>query len=227
MYCAIIGDMIDSRFIEDRSSIQRRYVDVLDTINKEYESNIAACFKIRDGDGFHGLLKDTDKVMEIILRIRLALTPVQIRIGIGVGTINTEIKRLEIQQIDGRAFVIAREALDCARDREKKYEAVFQNTSIRYEKHFQEIDHPVSAENAIEDLINLTLCACSLIEKSWSEKQAEAINLKIKELSQREIARELNIEQASVFSRLKLADFYTYRYCMNQIQQYINMMWRV
>lgn len=225
MYCAIIGDIIDSRLIRNRSEIQKKYIEVLDEINEEYASRIASRFKTRDGDGFHGLLSDPESVLEIILKIRLALAPVQIRVGIGIGSISTEIDPYEVQAIDGNAFIIARGAMDDAREKEKKYESIFQQTVLRFERYAASAEYMKSRANAIEELINLNFCTCSLIERGWSEKQAEAIKLKIKGMSQREIAKALNIQQASVYARMKSSYFYTYRYCTIQIQHYISMMW--
>lgn len=225
MYCALIGDIIDSQLINNRNSIQKKYIEAFQIINQKYEQDIAANFKIRDGDGFHGLLKTTEHVMEIILWIRLALVPVQIRIGIGIGEIDTEINKNEIQEIDGKAFNIARKAMDFAHEQEKKYESISQNTVISFYKSSSDETSSSICYEQVEELINLNFCTCSIIEQSWSEKQAEVIQLKMKELSQREMATELKIKQASVYSRMKLSNFYTYKYCMNQIQKSIDKLW--
>lgn len=226
MYYALIGDIIRSQLDRERSITQKKYIEVLEEINNSCDCHIAARFKIRDGDGFHGLLLDSEKVMEIIMKIRLALAPTQIRIGIGVGNIRTEINKYKIQEIDGNAFNIARAAMDDAHAQEKKYESVFQHTILRFDNSFRDSENDALYTDAIEDLINLTFCTCSLIERGWSEKQAEVIKLKMNGLSQREIAHQLHITQASVYARIKSSEFYTYRFCTEHIQLYLNSLRR-
>jgi hypothetical protein len=225
MYCALIGDMIDSRLLDNRNPIQKKYVDTLQEINEKFSSSIAADFKVREGDGFHGLLNTPKDLMQIIMIIRLALIPAKIRIGIGIGDITTEIKKLETQEIDGPAFVTARNAMDFARIQEKKYESISQNTIIGIDKYPMTNYGLQSEAEQVMDLINLNFCMCSMIESSWSEKQAEAIQFKTQGLTQREIAKHLKIYQSSVAGRLKSSDYYTYKYCTNQIQSHIDKLW--
>lgn len=227
MYCVLIGDIIDSRLLNNRFAVQDKYINVLEEINKEFDSYIASRFRIRDGDGFHGLLNSPEVLFDIILKIRLALAPVQIRIGIGIGDINIEIKRYALQEMDGEVFNIARDAMDYAKDKEDKYESIFQYTALRFLKNAScQTVCELKEQEAIEDLINLVFCNCSIIERKWSTKQIEVISLKTKGMTQREIAQKLNISQPAVTLRLKTSDYYTYRYCTKQIQQYLSVLWR-
>ena len=226
MYCALIGDMIGSQSLENRNIKQRKYVEVFKEINEKFSSHIVADFKVRDGDGFHGLLNTPENIMQIILMIRLALVPAQIRIGIGFGDITTEIRKAETQEIDGPAFIIARRAMDFAREQEKKYESINQNTILGIEQYSKTYNDSRFETKQVMELINLSFCMCSMIESSWSEKQAEVIKLRTQDLSQREIAKQIKIYQSSVAARLKSSDYFTYRYCMNQIQNHIDSLWR-
>lgn len=227
MYCALIGDIIDSRSLENRIETQRKYVDAFQQINEKFGTSIVADFKVRDGDGFHGLLNTTKNVMQMILIIRLALVPVQIRIGIGIGDIATDIKKTETQEVDGSAFVNARNAMNFAWEQEKKYESINQNTILSVDKNLTCYSNNSIEATQIIDLINLNFCMCSIIEKSWSEKQAEVIKLKLQNLSQRAIANQLKMGQSSIAARLKSSDYYTYNYCTNQIQNYIDILWGI
>ena len=58
MYYAIIGDIIDSKTIKDRLSIQNKLTNCLNVINQTYHDEIVANFTITLGDEFQGLLKD-------------------------------------------------------------------------------------------------------------------------------------------------------------------------
>ena len=56
MYFAIIGDIIASKTISNRSEVQNHLKRILDQVNEEYKSNIASRFSITLGDEFQGLL---------------------------------------------------------------------------------------------------------------------------------------------------------------------------
>ena len=90
-YIAIIGDIKESRKINDRNNVQNKLKAVLIKINQKYESAISAKFTITLGDEFQGLLCVGENVIDIIEEIRREMSPVQIRFGIGVGEINTDI----------------------------------------------------------------------------------------------------------------------------------------
>lgn len=55
-YIAIIGDIKDSKKIENRNLIQGKLNYVLNQINKMYSSDISAAFITTLGDEFQGLL---------------------------------------------------------------------------------------------------------------------------------------------------------------------------
>ena len=52
MYFAIIGDIIASKTISNRSEVQNHLKRILDQVNEEYKSNIASRFSITLGDEF-------------------------------------------------------------------------------------------------------------------------------------------------------------------------------
>ena len=55
-YIAIIGDIKNSRKIDNRKEVQTKLNGVLDEINQTYCEEIAAGFLITLGDEFQGLL---------------------------------------------------------------------------------------------------------------------------------------------------------------------------
>ena len=112
MFCAIIGDIVQSRKFNERSKIQDKLRAALDSINEEYDELIASKFIITLGDEFQGLLKTTDKLIDIIYRIVMEMHPVKIRIGIGIGDILTEINKEMSLGADGPAYHNARKMLD-------------------------------------------------------------------------------------------------------------------
>ncbi len=160
MYCALIGDIINSRSIEDRSNMQDSFEEILNSINSTYSSTIEAKFTITIGDEFQGLLKEPYHLFNIIDKIKMKLYPTQVRFGIGIGKMATEIKSYAIGS-DGPAYHVAREAIDEIKQGEIKYEQpirdILVNSTLLNEDEFNELD-----------ILNSILSTCYFIESKWS-----------------------------------------------------------
>lgn len=104
MYFAIIGDIIASKTISNRSEVQNHLKRILDQVNEEYKSNIASRFSITLGDEFQGLLHSAAHLFELLDTIQFQLYPTKIRFGIGVGDMNTEIIQETSMGSDGPAY---------------------------------------------------------------------------------------------------------------------------
>ena len=230
MYCAIMGDIIDSRnIIEDRSAVQERYKAAMQSINDQYKNVIESNLSIIEGDGFYGLLHSPEKLMDILLDIRLAILPYQIRIGIGIGDIGTVIIKDESNVIDGRANATAREAIDCLSENKKKYETVYRTTMLMIDDkaYDQAADSKtIKMCKTYETLINTIFCACSGIEKKWNRIHADTIELKKEQYTQREIAVKLGITQPAVQGRLAAADWYAYVLYLQTIESGLAELWK-
>ena len=242
MYCAIMGDIIKSReIIEGRGETQERFKSAIKNINDKYANSIKSNFTIMAGDGFYGLINSCENLLNIILEIRLAIAPNQIRIGIGIGSIDTKIEKNNSELIDGRANSTAKEAIDYLSENEKKYESVYRTTFLKvdsrnydkllevYEKKYS--DSPELGIDAVkkcekyEKFINTIFCACSGIEKKWEIIHAATMKLKANKYTQREIAQKLGISQPAVQKRLISSDYYLYEHYMQVIESGINEIW--
>jgi len=204
IYFAIIGDVVDSRNIDNRDEVQKQYVKIISKINKKYSNDIASKFLITLGDSFQGLLKNTTHLLKIIEEIEEALSPIKLRFGIGIGKINTSIIIEDSSLIDGPAYHNARFAIDSikASNRKKTYILVH------------------SDNNTLDNLINSSLSLCNHIKSEWTDKQKEVIKLYTKKnKNQTYIATELNIKQPSVNSRLQSSNIYLYTESMENINK--------
>lgn len=92
-YFAVIGDIIDSKKIDNRYQVQKTLETCLNDLNNEYQAVLVSKFSITLGDEFQGLLSLDAPLFQIIDRINLAMQPYQVRFGIGVGKILTDINR--------------------------------------------------------------------------------------------------------------------------------------
>ena len=103
-YAVIIGDIVNSRAMDNRGEVQKRFRTVLSDINTKYKAYISAEFKITLGDEFQGLLSDRRNIFRIIMEIEDLMQPVRFRFGIGIGTIDTDINYGDSSEIDGPAY---------------------------------------------------------------------------------------------------------------------------
>ena len=111
-YFAMIGDMVSSRQIKDRSEVQSKFTAVLEAINKHYRFDLASKFVVTLGDEFQGVLHSAANICEIIDTISTNLYPVRFRFGVGIGKITTEINPESSLGADGPGYWYAREAIN-------------------------------------------------------------------------------------------------------------------
>jgi len=167
--------------------------EVLKYINKNFAGEVASNF-VRTIPGanskyeFQGLLKTNRKLIDIILKLMIGIK--EVSLGIGEGLLKTEIKELAIG-MDGPVFYRARKALE---------KAIQQNYQIQYKNGNEVLSQYIS---------DLLLLIIDIVEH-WTEKQLEAVNLKKKEFSHREIAEKLNKSRTAITNRLARADWKTY-----------------
>lgn len=201
-YVAIIGDIKNSKKIIDRKNTQDKLNNVLKMINEKYEEEISAKFMITLGDEFQGLLYGGKRVLDIIEEIQMEMYPVQIRFGIGVGEITTNINSEMAIGADGPGYYKARAAIENIKQSEQKN--MTQSSDIRIE---------------IEDdeyLLSLTLntifLLMTVIQRNWSQRQREIIWEYDKYgCNQSECAKRLNITQSSVQRSLTSGNYYAYK----------------
>ena len=209
-YIAIIGDIIESRKLVDRYEWQKKLSAVLETVNTRCASDISSRFMITLGDEFQGLLHDGSHVMEIIEFIQIEMYPMQIRFGIGIGKIETEINHLLPFGADGSAYHNARKMIDELKKNEKKKKASDANIMISSDGDYSET----------EILLNTILSLCAAIRKRWTARQREiAFDCLINGESQRKAAQRLHISQPAVQRHLASADYYTYKKSMDAVAQ--------
>ena len=201
-YIAIIGDIRYSKNIQDRGNIQRKLNKILNALNENYGSDIAAKFVITLGDEFQVLLHNGDHLLEMIRAIQRQLYPVEVRFGIGIGDITTPIKKTAAIGADGPAYYAAREMIDELRIMEKKLKHPAPDVKVGYyeQKDDLELEH-----------LNAFFRLNKLIDNSWSDEQRATVMEAISNNdSQSEIARRLGTTQSTVARRLAMANFITY-----------------
>lgn len=223
MYFAIIGDIIDSKSIKDRWSAQKNLEQALNAANSIYFRCLESKLTITLGDEFQGLFNNANQLLEIMDQIRYRVHPINLRFGIGIGNMSTEIVHEKSMGSDGPAYWAAREAIQYVHDKND-----YGNSSVCVR-----LFHEKEAPNQMIDIINSTLRLCDRIEKSWTQSQyafVREVILKYKygnegEYYQREIAKEFGISPQMVNSKVKNTGLATYVEARRSIEKLLQSQW--
>jgi hypothetical protein len=113
-FVAVLGDVVRSRRHPDRAILQRSVAEAMDLANAKHDTIQALTATI--GDEFQGLYDGVAAALDATLRVRLALLHrVDVRFGIGWGSLTAhDPDRAPFEQ-DGPAWWAARDAIDLAR----------------------------------------------------------------------------------------------------------------
>lgn len=217
MYCAIIGDIVESKKIKNREETQEKLKLLLDQLSKKYDQEIASKFTITLGDEFQGLLVSPKFIIEIIDEIKAKMYPVEFRFGIGMGDILTPVNKELAIGSDGPAYHIARDCINSIKDSDSKYEQVKQDIRIGSNQPDQ--------LNSL-NLINASFAQCYFTQKNWTDKQREVVTLLMKkEVSQRVLAKELGLTQSSINRRLNTSGYLVYNHLKICLKELIIELW--
>jgi hypothetical protein len=177
-YCAIIGDIRDSRQMPQRFKVQNKFLHAMFMINKEFSSDITSRFLITLGDEFQGLLDNASKSYQIIQRIQNIMDDTTFAFGIGIGTLATKVRKESALGMDGECFYRARAALSHAKSIQRQVVYNFNDSA--------------------EPLINAII---GIFERQWSaldKRQKQIYNLRKQNLLQAEISKKLGITQQAI-----------------------------
>ena len=201
-YIAIIGDLKNSRILNDRNRVQNQLKNLLNRVNEKYSEDISAKFMITLGDEFQGLLHDGAHVMDMIEEIQREMHPVEIRFGIGVGPITTDINVEMAIGADGPGYYKARQAIDFLKENEQK--SMTHASDIRIE---------FDGDNAeAAAVMNTVFSLLTVIKAHWTERQREIIRDTMENKdSQAKSAVRLKVTQSSIQRGLTGGNYYTYK----------------
>ncbi|MBM6613782.1 hypothetical protein JTF06_02600 [Desemzia sp. RIT804] len=213
LYAAIIGDIKHSRKIANRKEAQEQFRFVLQSINEKYADDIASQFIITLGDSFQGLLKNKQSIMNIIFEIELAMSPIELRFGIGLGDVSTTIQRENSMEMDGTAYHRARQMIETIEDNETKYTKRETNMMIFSGDDYQQTDQ----------LLNTILSLATALKSKWTDRQKEVMYAYFTNgENQYKTAEALGIGQSSVNKALNAAKYYTYKTAFTNVSLFLS-----
>lgn len=107
----LIGDIIASRKVQDRPSIQKKLKAALRQVNRR-NANVLSPYTITLGDEFQAVFDRADGLFTDMISVLAALFPEQVRFSIGVGALDTPVNRKQAIGMDGPAFYLARRGIE-------------------------------------------------------------------------------------------------------------------
>ena len=201
MYLALIADVIDSKMVQERFDLQKQLEKTLQTMNELFGEFIASNFTLTLGDEFQGLLKVDAPVFQIIDTLRSELTPTQLRFGIGLGEIVTDIDPLQSIGADGPAYWNARAAINLVHQKND-----YGNTQIYFSCGKEKQDF----------FVNALIASGEAIRSGWRGSQEEILLDLLKRcvysenFSQQDLAQSLEINTSALSKRLKSSSIRVY-----------------
>ena len=207
-FVAVIGDMKDSRHLENRKEVQVRLQGILDRLNEKYKDEIVSRFLITLGDEFQGLLSSGKYILDMVNEIRMEMYPVRLRFGIGFGQITTDIRTEMALGADGPGYYRAREAVELLKEREKKKRSVLAELCLKMDETHRDK----------EILLNTVFDLMYVVESGWTDRQREVIwDMLLHGDGQQNTASRLDITQSTVQKTLAAASYDTHDSAMKNV----------
>lgn len=182
---ALIGDVVGSRHLENRSKLQRRLLAKTRELNRRLRAPLVGDLALIRGDEVQGLLRHPDCAVDIVWELSEAIFPARIVFGLGFGSISTDLYA-DVTQIDGPAFHRARSALE---------EVATDGWLVAH------------GFGESEDFVLTTLFTLmQAIRARWTEKQLGYVR-EARRRAQKEVAQHFGVSSSTVSESLKASAF--------------------
>ncbi|OPJ57431.1 SatD family protein [Clostridium oryzae] len=231
IYSVINMDIVNSRNSENRAELQEQLKHYFKHLNLEYNNILVAPITFTLGDEWQIVLRCCSETYNIFSKIKKFLRKhnAAAYCGIGIGTISTK-ESEDTRQMDGKAFIYAREALNTLKANSKISKEHIKTKDCKTlligetidmtdfykesEELNEELDHSeVAATSSIEidivDLINTVIQNNELLESRLTDKQVEVIDLYEKYGSYKSIERRMpEYSKSNISHKLSSANYF-------------------
>ncbi len=184
VYLAIIGDVVRSRQVADRASLQARLAEALARLNDDAQANLAARFVLTVGDEFQGLLASPGRLVPMLSALRTATHPNELRFGLGIGELATSLQP-DALGMDGPCFHRARAAIERAEAR---------GTTVEVEA------------GAPVPVFGVYAILYAALRAGWTERQRQVLDMAMGGMSGKDIAARLEVTPSAVSQHLSAAN---------------------
>lgn len=216
-YYALVGDLKQSRQSSNRKTLQELLLGTMDSLNMRYAEHMAAFLMVNAGDAFQGLFFLDAPMLEICDRIRYALSSQSgIRMGIGFGTIQTNIERKQSILADGPAFWNARYAL--AQVQEHDY----------YNTRTLAVRMGENCHNQLETLVNQVLVLQDQVASKWKNTQLQLARHYLSihgyaRVSQTQVAKEMKLSTQQVNTTVQAMGWFAFLDTRKETERVLQM----
>ena len=182
MYIAVIGDIVESRRLKNRSAFQRKFESAISVANGR--RNTESPFTITLGDEVQALYRTSVNLFDDLIEMTAQLHPVRIRFAIGIGPLETAVNHRAAIGMDGPAFHIARHEIELMKETGRRLAIQASNPAVI---------------RLVRDAADLW----SLHTNPWQTRRWKILAAMIDEIPADQIARELNVSTVAVYQNRK------------------------
>lgn len=186
---ALIGDIVSSRSARDRQALHARVEESLAAVNRSGAVVDPAVITL--GDEFQGVYATLGDALQAAFRIRLRLHPIDVRFGLGRGTVTVLDKKRGIH--DGPAFWNAREAIEKAKQRAAKAQTRTSRTA------YVSPDDPPGHADAVQSALD----CLDFMVGSLSETPRTILGGLMEGRTQQSIAADVGISPSAVSQQVR------------------------
>ncbi|MBD3223862.1 MAG: hypothetical protein GF313_03985 [Caldithrix sp.] len=182
-HIVLVGDIVASRNIDNRSGMQARLNNTIQSLNRHQKERLRSPYTITLGDEFQAVFKQATHIFRDAIVLLLNLYPVKIRFSYGIGSIDTPINTRQSIGMDGSAFHNARAGIDAL----KKTSHLFNVQGM---------------DNVCSRLIRENLYLISHNIESWNKNRLHIFQLFLEGRSVKEIAKHVGISDKGVYKSI-------------------------
>jgi len=205
MYVVLTADIVSSRKVARRRSLQSKVQRLLARLNERHSEIVAVPLTVSGGDEFQGVLKLDRRMLSIISDLQRELHPVDARVGIGIGKISTQFAQRS-QEMDGEAFAFSREAVGEARK---------SGVLLRFR----------TPDPTFDLSANTIFTLTGTVKRRWKEIHWRRALLRDKGWTEQKVARREGVSQAAVSLCLGRAGYPAVREAEKNLAELIRRTW--
>ncbi|WEL22100.1 SatD family protein [Halorhabdus sp. BNX81] len=187
--CVVIGDVIGSREVDDRTALRDRLETGLEAVNDALADRLVAPFATLKGvDEVGGVLESPEGAYRALQLLTEAIHPTTMRVAIVHGSVDIGANTGDVAEMDGPAFHTADDALGRLDERERLVALSFE------EAHSWQVG-----------LIEAQMELLSMWKEAWTPRQAEVVRTYRDAATMGAAAKRLGVSVQSVSKTLKRA----------------------
>lgn len=185
----LLGDVVDSRSIDDRDAFGDRLAAVCAAVTDEYADAFDAPLEPLKGiDEVGGVLRDPAPLYDVVDALRERLHPQELRVVVAAGHVDVGTDTGDVSRMDGPAFHRADELL-----------ADLSSSPLRVAFDFDR----APLDSTLADEVNLLF----LLKARWTDRQRRVVDAYRAADSQAAAADALGVSQAAVSQALSRASW--------------------